>query len=136
MMRTIALAISLPIFALMILAQNTSYSPDPAWKAPAQAARRRNPVAGQPGAVAQGKKIFETTCVMCHGPNGGGVANAADLRLPAVQKETDGTLFWKVTNGHPAKGMPSFKGGLSDEQRWQVVTYIHTLKPGNAKTSR
>ena len=35
-------------------------------------------------------------------------------------------LFWKITEGR--KPMPSTKKSLTEEQRWQVVNYIRTLK--------
>ena len=53
---------------------------------------------------------------------------SADLQLPIVQQQSDGTLFWKITNGNLAHGMPSFSK-LPEAQRWQLVLYIRTLMP-------
>ena len=41
-------------------------------------------------------------------------------------RKTDGTLFWKVTNGNPDRGMPSFSK-LPELQRWQIVLFLRTL---------
>ena len=53
------------------------------------------------------------------------------LQLPAVQQQSDGTLFWKITNGNPDRGMPSFSR-LPELQRWQLVLYLRTLKSASA----
>jgi mono/diheme cytochrome c family protein len=115
----------------VLLATNNDYTPDPNWKAPPAAAQKRNPLARDPKAALQGKDTFESQCSMCHGADGTGVSNAANLRLQAVQKQSDGTLFWKMTEGNQDKGMPSFKR-LPEQLRWQLVTYIRTFrdKPG------
>ena len=110
-------------------AQNLSYRPDTNWQAPTQAAARENPLAQKPGAAAGGKKLFQRNCVECHGEDGSGLVkkHAADLQLGIVQQQSDGTLFWKITNGNPDRGMPSFSR-LPDLQRWQLVLYLRTLK--------
>ena len=109
--------------------QNTSYQQDPGWRAPAGAAARANPLASRPEAVAGGEKLFRRNCVECHGENGAGITkkNSADLRLSIVQQQSDGTLFWKITNGNADRGMPSFSR-LPELQRWQLVLYLRKLK--------
>jgi mono/diheme cytochrome c family protein len=112
----------------MSIAQNYEYKPDPNWRAPDSAVSRPNPLASRPGATPGGKKLFLRNCVECHGQEGTGVVkkHAADLQLPAVQQQTDGILFWKITNGNPDRGMPSFSK-LPDLQRWQIVLFLRTL---------
>jgi hypothetical protein len=51
---------------------------------------------------------------------------AADLQLDVVQGQSDGSLFWKITNGNPDRGMPSFSR-LPELQRWQIVLYLRQL---------
>jgi len=114
------------------LAQNLNYRQDPNWRAPAEAAERKNPLADRPELAAGGKKLFTRICVECHGRSGEGVKhNAADLQLPVVQGQGDGTLFWKITNGNPDRGMPSFSR-LPELQRWQIVLHLRTLKPAES----
>lgn len=100
------------------------------WNAPADAKALKNPVKGVGGA----KKSVETNCASCHGAGGkgDGVAAAAlpppkpaDWTSAKVQKQTDGELFWKITNGRGA--MPPWKH-LSEKERWEMVNYIRTLK--------
>ena len=114
----------------VIFAQNTSYQQDPKWQVPADAAGKLNPLAQKPEATAGGKKLFQRNCVECHGATGAGVEkkHAADLQLSAVQQQSDGALYWKITNGNTDRGMPSFSR-LPELQRWQLVLYLRTLKP-------
>ena len=121
-------------FCSLILAENPSYAPDPNWKASSSAAARANPLAGRPTAAAGGRKLFARECVECHGADGRGLEkkHSADLHLPVVQVQTDGALFWKITNGNPDRGMPSFSK-LPELQRWQLVLYMRTLKATDAQ---
>jgi mono/diheme cytochrome c family protein len=52
--------------------------------------------------------------------------------MPAVSKgptqsAPDGEVFWFITTGATDKGMPSWST-LSERQRWQLVTYLKSLK--------
>jgi mono/diheme cytochrome c family protein len=109
--------------------QNPSYQLDPQWRAPAAASARSNPLADKPDAAAGGKKLFLRHCAECHGNEGAGMVrkHSADLHLAIVQEQSDGTLFWKITNGNAGKGMPSFSK-LPELQRWQLVLFVRTLK--------
>jgi len=120
-----ALAFSCGWFAS---AQNLGYKPDAAWKVPPRAAARRNPLAGKPEAAGGGRKLFLRECVECHGQEGLGLEHkhSANFSLPAVQQQSDGSLFWKITNGNPDRGMPSFSK-LPELQRWQLVLHLRTL---------
>jgi mono/diheme cytochrome c family protein len=116
----------------LLLAQNINYQPDANWRAPEEAAAKKNPLAEKPVLAAGGRKLFKRNCVECHGDSGQGLKKAADLQLPVVQNQSDGALFWKITNGNPDHGMPSFSG-IPELQRWQIVLHLRTLKPGNAE---
>jgi mono/diheme cytochrome c family protein len=111
----------------IVLAQNQNYQQDPGWRVPSEAVEKRNPLAERPELAAGGKKLFTRNCVECHGKSGEGLKKAADLQLPKVQGQSDGALFWKITNGNPDRGMPSFSR-LPELQRWQIVLYLRQLK--------
>ena len=124
---------AIPAFCLVAitsLAQNPGYQPDPTWRSPVEAATRLNPLASKPATAAGGRKLFIRNCVECHGKDGTGMEtkHSADLQLPIVQQQSDGALFWKITNGNASRGMPSFSK-LPELQRWQIVLYLRTLKP-------
>jgi len=100
------------------------------WKAPAEAKAVKNPVKG----VGNAKKNIETNCVPCHGPGGKGDGPAAaalpppkpaDWTSAKIAQETDGELFWKISNGRGP--MPPWKH-LSETERWDLVNYIRTLQ--------
>jgi len=113
-------------FAVAAGAQNGAYVQDSKWTSPESAAARSNPLAGHEEALGGGGKLFRRHCVECHGVDGTGKKKAANLTLPIVQSQSDGTLHWKITNGNPDRGMPSFSR-LPELQRWQIVLYLRTL---------
>ena len=121
------------LIAPLVLAQNLNYQQDATWRAPAEAAEKKNPLAGQRELAAGGKKLFRLKCAECHGTFGEGLKKAADLQLPLGQAQSDGALFWKITNGNPSRGMPSFSA-LPELQRWQLVLHLRTLRA--AESSR
>jgi len=103
------------------------------WVAPGAEAQKKNPVAINDSSLAVGQKIYLQRCVGCHGRTGkGDGADAADLGIhpaklsdAAVQQQTDGELFWKVTVGK--KPMPNYRSRLSPTDRWNVINYLRTL---------
>jgi mono/diheme cytochrome c family protein len=89
--------------------------------------RSQNPLRDKPEAAAGGRKLFQRSCVMCHGDTTHERANhAPELAQPAVQAESDGALFWRISNGNPRRAMPAFSG-LPEGQRWQLVLYIRSM---------
>ena len=117
-------------FALSIaMAQNPTYRQDPRWSAPEDAVAKPNPLATKPEVAAGGRKLFIRNCAECHGQDGSGMEkkHSADFHLPAVQEQSDGTIFWKITNGNAGRGMPSFSK-IPELQRWQLVLYIRSFK--------
>jgi mono/diheme cytochrome c family protein len=122
---------SVMLAAPMLSAQNTGYKQDASWRPPAEAIAKKNPLAAKPEAAAGGEKLFKRNCVECHGEDGTGLAkkHAANLQLANVQEQSDGALFWKITNGNPDRGMPPFSR-LPELQRWQLVLYLRKLGAG------
>lgn len=129
-MRRLVLA-TFALLAVAAIAQNLSYVPDPDWQPPVDAVARVNPLADRPELAPGGRKLFLRHCAQCHGEDGRGLDKAADLQLPIVQQQSDGALFWKITNGNARRGMPSFSS-IPELQRWQVVLAIRNL-PENSK---
>jgi mono/diheme cytochrome c family protein len=100
---------------------------------PAEYAGLTNPLGAD--AARAGADVFRTNCEMCHGPQGHGDGPAgASLEpkpgnLADVQtKAGDDYLFWRIHDGKPGTSMVAWKGILSDEQIWQAVAFIRTLK--------
>ena len=106
----------------------TATPPASKWEAPADAAAKPNPEAKNPDAQANGRKLYMRTCMGCHEEDGSGKdTGAANLRSPEVQVQSDGALFWKISNGNTAAGMPSF-ASLTETDRWDTVTFLRTFK--------
>ena len=107
------------------------------WKAPADAKGAKNPQADKradKNELAAAKKLVDTNCVTCHGNSGKGDGPAAaalpppkpaDWTSAKIKGETDGELFWKISNGRGA--MPPWKH-LPEKDRWSLVNYIRSLQ--------
>ena len=107
------------------------------WIAPSSADKLKNPLAGIVKASKESKELFGQDCAPCHGNTGKGDGPTADMLEPkpanlnskAVQKQSDGAIFWKISTGK--NDMPSFKKTLTEKQRWEIINYIRTLAKAN-----
>jgi mono/diheme cytochrome c family protein len=105
---------------------------------PAQYANKTNPMAGDQSAADAGKQIFDTNCTPCHGADakGDGPAAASLNPKPAdladlESKFSDAYMFWRISEGGAMppfnSQMPTWKSSLSEDQIWQVITYLRTF---------
>ncbi len=102
--------------------------------APAAAQKVTNPYAGQTQAVLAGKEVYTRNCGACHGIAGRGTGNVPPLGHGRLQTTPAGAIFWYVTRGDVDNGMPSW-ARLPENQRWQVISYIQSLKGGDSDTT-
>jgi len=125
----------LAIFVLgFSLLGTRSFGQSAPWVAPKDADNIKNPVAASPAGISSAKTLYVGNCSPCHGDKGKGDGPAApglnpkpaDHTSALVQSESDGSLFWKLSEGR--NPMPTYKQMLSETQRWQLVNYIRTLK--------
>jgi len=92
--------------------------------------------------VVRGKRLYEQSCLLCHGKTGQGDGpdafylgaysaprprnfTEAEFKFrstPSGQLPTDADLFETITRGIPGY-MPSFRG-LSETARWDIVVYM------------
>jgi mono/diheme cytochrome c family protein len=94
-------------------------------------------------AIARGEQLYQTYCQMCHGADGKGQGPAAkglphapaDLthHFHRAPGDGDAYLFWRVSEGGQVEPfsssrstMPAYKSVLSEDQRWDVLAYVHT----------
>jgi glucose/arabinose dehydrogenase/mono/diheme cytochrome c family protein len=127
--------LSLAIFFSVFIACKSKHKEEAAsgWVAPPEANTLVNPLQNIQVAQERGKALYNNYCVQCHGANGfgDGAAGNAGGQRPAnfhdkrVRNQKQGAIFWKISNG---KGiMPPFKDALTEEQRWQLVSYIRSF---------
>jgi mono/diheme cytochrome c family protein len=110
------------------------------WQVPARAARTSNPVARDTQSLAFGKAVYTGQCLACHGVAGRGDGPTAltlmkrppDFTNPRLWEQSDGSLFWKISEGH--RPMPTWRPLVSESDRWNVVNYLRTFAPRPGET--
>jgi mono/diheme cytochrome c family protein len=127
------------MFTIGRIAAQEQAAPTP-WVAPEDARKVKNPIPPTPETLAAAEQLFSDNCVLCHGEKGMGdgpgaktiKVKPANFTDPKVQaSETDGALFWKMSNGRGP--MPAWKDELTEEERWKLVGYIRKLGKDAAK---
>lgn len=95
----------------------------------------KNPLGNDPVALAEGLDEYRESCLSCHGA--GKIAPgefAAGLNPPApslasneIQAMSDGELFWIVSHGIRATGMPAFSGTRDEKEIWKIAAFLRHL---------
>jgi putative copper resistance protein D len=88
--------------------------------------------------ITAGLNHFEQNCTGCHGVSGHGDGPAAsslpvkpaDLSAPHTALHTGGDLYWWVTHGIPASGMPAFADVLTKDDRWDIINFLGAFSIG------
>ncbi len=83
--------------------------------------------------IDHGSAIYAEHCAPCHGVSGRGdgplaagtPVRPADLTAAHIFEHSDGDLFWWISNGIAAGGMPGFAAELDERERWDVINFIH-----------
>ena len=105
------------------------------WNAPESAKSQKNPFPADKSSIDRGRNSYSVECARCHGKTGKGDGPAVvrlgstippDLTKDDVQNQPDGELYWKISEGR--RPMPYKKKALTDDQRWDVINFIRSLK--------
>lgn len=113
-----------------------------AWVAPAEYAKMSSPVKDNKDAVKLGKYYYDQRCADCHGKDGLGNGplaklknkQATNLASEVVQANTDGELFYKVTNTDKDRlPHPKSEARFTEDQRWYIVAYLRSLGSSGGK---
>ena len=115
------------LYASIVTAQHEAPS-----KAPKTAVKMKNPFPADQYSLERGKHSYQVDCVRCHGKEGKGDGSksdkvnqvVSDLGSDAIQNQTDGELFWKISEAR--RPMPYTE--ITNDQRWDIVNYIRTFK--------
>ena len=129
MKKNLLLTLAALFFTCFAFAQHSA-----PWNAPASVKEKKNPFVADASSLERGGKSYAIDCQRCHGKSGRGDGSSAmklektvaDLSSDQVQSQTDGELYWKISEGR--KPMPLAKRTLTDDQRWDVINYIRTFK--------
>jgi mono/diheme cytochrome c family protein len=97
-----------------------------------------NPLPYNEETVQQGKTAYSYFCGQCHGPtaDGNGTVGQSfsplptNLADPAVRKQRDGELFYKISLGF--RRHPPLATTVSEEDRWAVINYLRSLSKKSA----
>jgi mono/diheme cytochrome c family protein len=80
-------------------------------------------------AILDGQATYLIQCAMCHGPDGsGGLPNTPDFTTAEISNaliENPGQSYCSVSEGIGV--MPAFGGALSEDELWQVLTFMGSL---------
>jgi mono/diheme cytochrome c family protein len=102
---------------------------------PSEYRGKRNPLPQTPEIVKAGGELYQKQCSGCHGTQGlgnGVISNSLNpspallAYLIQMPMTIDSYLLWSISEGGKEFGtsMPAFKDGLSDQEIWQIVTYM------------
>jgi len=89
--------------------------------------------------LAQGQRLFETFCVVCHGAAGKGdgplvpkIPNPPSYTSERVRGMAAGQLFHVISYG--SGRMPSYASQISERERWLIVSYVEVLRRGGPRS--
>jgi mono/diheme cytochrome c family protein len=117
------------LVAVSASAQNPGGNPE--------AKKLKNPVASTPDSIKAGQASFQKYCRFCHGADAKGNGpmapkdtHPADLTDAKWDRgDSDGEIFTVIKEGAgPKFDMKGFKSKMTDQEIWQVVTYLRSLQ--------
>jgi mono/diheme cytochrome c family protein len=102
------------------------------WIVPEDLAATSNPSDYTLENVKAGKAIYVKNCKSCHGDPGKNnplalVPTPVDMASEIMQANSEGALFYKITNGRGV--MPPFESTLAEKDRWLLVNFIQNYNP-------
>ena len=103
------------------------------WDVPLEVQQRHNPISPTQDSIGRGILVYVRNCQVCHGSRGDGDGPSSqslgvaptNFVDPSTQRQSDGSLYWKITVGRRA--MPNWQLRLSEEDRWHVVNFLRTM---------
>ena len=96
-------------------------------------AQEKNPYAGDAKTAKLGEYQFRLNCAFCHGLGARGGGRGPDLTRAKRHGSSDAEIFHNIHDGIAGTAMPAATNGgigvgMSDEEIWQVVTYIRSVE--------
>lgn len=101
----------------------------------------RNPYRPTPVTLEEGHALFQTYCQVCHGEYGKGdgpisskIPTPPSYLSDRLMQFPPGRIFHVITLG--TNKMPSYAGQLKSDERWKIVTYVHTVLQGQTEPAQ
>jgi mono/diheme cytochrome c family protein len=104
----------------------------------------KNPVPSTPQSIAAGKQYYDGNCAACHGERAQGAVKAGTTisiieeqrgrQAPDLTDDqwdhgsSDSEIFTVIKRGLPPTMMPGFDGGIPDQDIWNIVNYLRSLR--------
>jgi PQQ-dependent dehydrogenase (methanol/ethanol family) len=92
-----------------------------------------NPLAANEPAIAAGQALYTQNCAVCHGGNARGDRGPSLINGSFAHGGSDGEIFLSIRAGIQGTEMPGF-ARFSNNQVWQVVTFLRSLGPTRTVT--
>lgn len=89
--------------------------------------QRTNPLAGDPVALQDGRRLFDWyNCSGCHGGHAGGGMGPSLRDAVWIYGDRDDQIFDSIAEGR-SKGMPAWGTKIPEHQIWELVAYIKSM---------
>jgi mono/diheme cytochrome c family protein len=92
-----------------------------------------NPLPKTAEVLARGQRVYESTCIVCHGARGDGQGSIVPIYpMPPplfsdkVRNWPDARIFHVITRGQNL--MPSYATQIPPEDRWAAIAYVRALQ--------
>lgn len=119
---------NVPTAAPAATASPASYTVGPVPGPPGALHEQTNPLAGDPVALQDGRRLFDWyNCSGCHGGHAGG-GMGPSLRDPVwLYGNRDDQIFATISQGR-SNGMPAWGSKIPEHQIWELVAYIKSMR--------
>jgi cytochrome c oxidase cbb3-type subunit III len=102
--------------------------PVPGYGAPPAAKQATDPFINNSVALQAGRRLFIWyNCYGCHGGRGGGGMGPSLRDRTWIYGSTDADIYNSISEGR-GKGMPAWGLKIPQEQIWQIVAYIKSMR--------
>jgi mono/diheme cytochrome c family protein len=102
-------------------------------------AKLKNPLPRTKDVMARGQAMYNTYCIVCHGPNGEGDGTVVpkfprppSLQSGKIREMEDSGIYHIMTMGQNL--MPSYAAQIPSADRWAIIHYIRALQRSKKPT--